>query len=500
MSIGTKLTLLLIVPLVAIMAVFGYVDDRRNRRVLHYELVREGRAVARTLQLAMEDYFRDRDLQDVRELVDKVTLYERILGLRVFNATGSLIYQSSSLTGQTFVFDEALLRVLRSGQTEESERRIDDQPTISFLLPLTSPTGVRIGALQVLQLASFIEDEARASQRAIFVLALAIALAVTVTVYLISYFSLVRPTRLLIQSFREVGAGDLNVRAPIRSRDEFGRLAREFNVMGERLSESERVLQGEQEKRRRAEEEMRVAQRLVSLGRLSAGLAHEIGTPLNVISGRVESLQRKIPADESAQRNVQIILSQIDRIARTVHGMLDFARERAPRLEQVDISRLLHGVVEFLDPRFERRGVEPRLELPEALPEIPADPDQLNQVFLNLSLNAVEAMPQGGILRIQVGVAPRPHPLRLGEPEAEYVSIAFVDTGHGMPTDVLAQVFDPFFTTKDVGEGSGLGLSIAYAIVQEHGGWIDIASEVGQGTRVTVYLPLGVRSALGGRP
>jgi two-component system NtrC family sensor kinase len=499
-TIAAKMTLLLVAPLVLLMAVFGYVDDRRSTRELHTELVREGRAVIRTMQLAMEDYFRDRDLQDVQELVDKVTLYERILGLRVFNADGELIYQSSSLIDQPFVFGEALRRVLREGRVEESERKINNEPTISFLAPLTSSTGTRFGALQVLQLGSFMQEAARVSRQSILLVTLIMALAVTVTVYLISYFNLSRPTRLLVHSFRDVGSGDLDVRVPIRSHDEFGRLAQEFNTMAERLDEAERVVQAEQDMRHRAEEAMRMSQRLVSLGRLSAGLAHEIGTPLNVISGRVEALQRKIPADETAQRNVQIILSQIDRIARTVHGMLDFARARSPQLKPVDLGKVLHSVIEFLDPRFERRGIEVQLALPEDLPAIAADPDQLSQVFLNLSLNAVEAMAHGGRLRIEVSIAARRNPLRPDDAESEYASVLFADSGHGIPPDVLTQVFDPFFTTKDVGEGSGLGLSIAYGIVQEHGGWIDVVSAVDQGTRITVNLPLDSLMAGGAEP
>lgn len=497
MNIGAKLTLLLVVPIMLLMAVFGYIDDRRTRRALHSELVLEGRSVARTLQLAMEDYFRNRDLQDVRELVDNVTLYERILGVRVFNAAGGLIYQSASLADQPFVFGEVLGRVLREGVTDQSERKIGNRPTISFLAPLTSPAGARFGALQVLQLASFMDEEARTSRQSILLLTLVMALAITATVFLISYFSLSRPTQMLVRSFRQVGSGDLSARVPVASRDEFGRLAQEFNAMAERLAEAERTVLAEQDLRRRAEKAMRMSQRLASLGRLSAGLAHEIGTPLNIISGRVETLQRKMSMDEAAERNLQSILGQIDRIARTVHGMLDFARARAPQLQPVDLTRVLHSVIEFLDPRFERRGIDVRLELPESLPWISADRDQLSQVFLNLSLNAVEAMPEGGRLEIAVSLATRISPLRPHDSEAEYATVVFGDTGHGIAPDVLAQVFDPFFTTKDVGEGSGLGMSIAYGIVQEHGGWIDVASEVNRGTRVTVNLPVDSQPARG---
>ncbi len=490
MSIGTKLTLLLTTPLVVLMALFGYLDDRRSRARLVVELAREGRTVARTLQLAMEDHLRDRQLEDVRELIDKVTLYERILGMRLFNAAGEITYESSNLQQYPPQFADELPVVLTEGRAVESRRTLGGEPVLSFLVPLSHTDGRRIGALQVLQLVSFIDDEARVSRQAVLLLTLAMILAVTVTVYLVSTFALRRPTEALVHRFREAGSGDLTSPIHIRSRDELGRLAEEFNAMCARLSEARQRIGDEQEKRRSAEKALRRAQHLAGLGRLAAGLAHEIGTPLNVISGRVESLQRKLPQDEGARRMVEIILGQIDRITRTVHGMLDFARAREPDLQPVSLVDVVRGTIEFLEPRFERKRIAVELRTADEPLRVHADPDQLNQVFLNLALNAIDAMPAGGRLIVEVELLAAASRDPAAHPPSPHAVVRFTDTGQGIPADALDHIFDPFFTTKEVGSGSGLGLSISYGIVEEHRGWIHVKSESGRGTSVTVYLPL----------
>ena len=489
MKLGTRLTLLLAAPLVLLMGLFGYLDDRRTRRHLQIELVREGRAVARTVQLAMEDYFRERDLEEVRDLVDEITRYERIHGLRVFDAAGNVIYQSSSLVDHPFQHADSLRAVLANGRAIEYERWILGDPGISFLLPLSDAPGHRFGALQVLQLGSFIKDELEASRRSLALLTTVLVLAVVAVVYLITYFGIARPSEELVRRFREVGAGKLGSRVQGHSGDEFGRLALEFNAMAQRLEDAHRSLDSEQQRRRLAEEALRRAQRLANLGRLAAGLAHEVGTPLNVISGRVESLQHKLPAEESLQQNLRIVLGQIDRISRTVHGMLDFGRFHKPTLQALEVGPVVRAVLEFLEPRLERKAIAARVDIPEDLPAIHADRDQVSQVVLNLVLNAIDAVDRGGRLEISAGASVRAHPYLAERPPALYASIAVRDDGHGISPEHLDQVFDPFFTTKAIGEGAGLGLSISYGIVQEHGGWIEIASRGERGTLVTVHLP-----------
>jgi len=296
-----------------------------------------------------------------------------------------------------------------------------------------------------------------------------------------------RPVEDLARSFREVGSGDLQALVKARRGDEFGRLAQEFNTMCERLEASQRSLLAVQEERRKMEARLRHAERLAALGRLAAGLAHEIGTPLNVIGGRAERLQRSLGDNEPASRSLTIICAQMERIARIVRGMLDFARMREPRLARTDVTPILARVLELLGQKFEEGGVRVVSSLPEEGGSVLADADQIHQVFLNLCANALDAMPRGGALRVSAARVVRRPPEGNGG-TVPFLAVTFEDTGAGIAPENLDRVFDPFFTTKDVGRGTGLGLSVSYGIVREHGGFIDIESEPGRGTRLTVYL------------
>jgi two-component system, NtrC family, sensor kinase len=487
--IGTKLVLSLSLPLIAIVALSGYLNLRRSRALLQEELTREGRSIARVTQLAMEDYLRDRQIEDARELVDQITGYERVLGCRLFSGDGALIHQSGNLAASPAIEGAILARVLRDGAPIETRDLHGRDTVVSFLYPLSSPEGRIVGAVQILQLESFVDEAARTARDFIIALTALMILATSVVILVVTRHSVGRPVEELVRSLREVGSGDLRARIPVQRRDEFGRLMQEFNSMGERLEESRGLLLAEQEERRRAEARMRNAERLASLGRLAAGLAHEIGTPLNVIAGRAEGLLRRLSGNELADKNLRIIATQIDRITRIVRGMLDFARVREPRLAPTEVSGVIGKVLEFLEPRFSEGRVRVEPLLAPGLPPVTADADQLHQVFLNLATNALDAMPRGGTLSIRAERVVRPH-FERGGPGRPYLAIAFEDTGVGIPPDHLHRVFDPFFSTKDVGRGTGLGLSISYGIMRDHGGWIDVESEAGRGARLSIYLPL----------
>jgi len=488
MTLGTRLALSLAGPLVLVMLLFGYIDQRTSRALLHDELAREGRAMARMVQIAMEDALRDRQIEDVRALVDKVTGYERVLGLRIFDNQGTVIYQPPDLAAYPFASAGALKTALERGTPSENHSRLGDQLVLTFIVPLRDPKGQILGALQLLQLESYIEEDARASRNSIATLTALMILVTTGIMFLVTRWSVERPVADLARSFREVGSGDLRARVPVRRGNEFGLLAQEFNGMCERLEESQRSLLNAQEERRHMEARLRHAERLAAIGRLAAGLAHEIGTPLNVIGGRAERLLRSLRDDEPATRSLKIICAQMERIARIVSGMLDFARMREPRLAKTDVAPILGKVLEFLGQRFEEVRVRVVASFRDGTGVVLADSDQIHQVFLNLCTNALDAMPGGGTLRVSAARVEKHHPEGNGE-VLPFVAVTFEDTGAGIPLENLDRVFDPFFTTKDVGRGTGLGLSISYGIVREHGGFFDVESEPGHGTRLTVYLP-----------
>ena len=488
-TIGNRLIVSLCIPLVAIMILFAWLDQKRSKALLREELVREGRAIALIAQLTMEDYLRDHQIQDAREMMDRVTGYERVLGVRLFDARGQMVYQSQAIGPSVPVQGSDLQRSLAERRTVESEWLLDDEPVISFFMPLRGPQGEPAGAVQILQHESFIAEAAGAARRSELTLTLIMILATAVVVILVTRVSVAAPVAALVQSLREIGGGELTARAPVRRRDEIGRLAAEFNGMAERLETARRQLLAGQEERRRMELELRNAERLASVGRLAAGLAHEIGTPLNVIGGRAEALQRGLPEREPAQKHLRIITDQIERISRIVRDMLDFARIRETRLQPVDISLVIRRVLELLDHRLAEAGVGAESDLPPDLPSVAADADRLHQVFLNLATNALDAMPGGGRLRF-MGRRAGGSGAEADPPGAGCVEVTVEDTGTGIASENLHRIFDPFFTTKEVGRGTGLGLAVSYGIVREHRGTIAVDSQPGLGSRFTVRLPI----------
>jgi signal transduction histidine kinase len=223
---------------------------------------------------------------------------------------------------------------------------------------------------------------------------------------------------------------------------------------------------------------------LAIAGQLAASLAHEIGTPLNSISGHVQLLARSKDADESTRRRLQIIEKQIDNIVRTVKQLLSWSHKFELKIELVDLRRVVEEAVLLSSPALQLRKIKVKLDLAKDCPKIYGDGGYLQQVFLNLINNSMDAMPRGGELRIET---------RQVDGDAREVAVRVADNGAGMSPDTLAHVFDPMFTTKRMGTGTGLGLAICEQIVHQHGGGIRVESEPGQGTTFMLVLPFDCR-------
>jgi len=217
------------------------------------------------------------------------------------------------------------------------------------------------------------------------------------------------------------------------------------------------------------------AERRASLATLIAGLAHEIGTPMNIIQGYAEMLDSSV-ADEEGRKRLHVIRKQIDRIAGVMKALLNMAKPSKMRHEQIRLGPIIQSSLNFLDENLKKQNIHPIVEFDSNL-DVRGDPGKLEQLFINLFLNASDAMPEGGELRVQV------------EKGNDEVVISIGDTGTGIRGEILARIFEPFFTTKDASLGNGLGLSVVKGIVEDHGGTIDVGSKVGKGTTFRITLP-----------
>jgi PAS domain S-box-containing protein len=228
------------------------------------------------------------------------------------------------------------------------------------------------------------------------------------------------------------------------------------------------------------QEQLRRTERLAELGTLASGMAHEIGTPMNVIMGRAEHLMQRT-SDEKTKKGLEIIVNQVERITKIMTQLLSMARRKPGERRATDLRRVIEDCLEVLQERLRKHRIRVEKEYRAHAGPAVVDPDQMSQVLLNLILNADHAMPDGGTLRLGL------------RSENDRIIMTIGDTGHGIPPEILPKIFTPFFTTKDVGKGTGLGLAVVHGIIEEHHGTIGVESEVGKGTVFTITLPLGER-------
>jgi signal transduction histidine kinase len=238
-------------------------------------------------------------------------------------------------------------------------------------------------------------------------------------------------------------------------------------------------------------EQLRHADRLATVGRLASGIAHELGTPLNVVSARAKMIMTGQAAGDEIATNARIVVEQSERMTRIIRQLLDFAKPRSPSRVGTDLDLIAQQIAAMLKPMADKRSVVIQVAVDKPAPHAEVDPSQMEQVLSNLVLNGIQAMQNPGTLTISIGTERIRPPAFHGGPEDEYVRISVQDQGEGIHEEDVPHVFEPFFTTKQVGEGTGLGLSVSRGIVREHGGWISAASRVNEGSCFSVYLPRG---------
>jgi PAS domain S-box-containing protein len=231
--------------------------------------------------------------------------------------------------------------------------------------------------------------------------------------------------------------------------------------------------------RRRLQQQMSRTEKLASIGQLASGVAHEINNPLGVIACYTNLVTKNKTLDEQARNDLSIIQKHTEQCKHVVEALLNFARIPSPSKEDCDISRCIQDVLTILEPQMKAENIRPSLDVKANRSTLAVDATQMLQVFMNVILNAIQAMAGGGRLNIQL----------TNDPDERGIRIHLSDTGHGIAEKYISRIYDPFFTTKAQGQGTGLGLAVSYGIVRQHGGDIDVVSSVGKGTTVSVWLP-----------
>lgn len=299
-----------------------------------------------------------------------------------------------------------------------------------------------------------------------------------------------RPIKKMIRTIRRIEGGDLSARMEEDKKDEFGLMAKSFNSMLESLDAAK------QEIEMCHSEQMQRAAKLASLGEIISGIAHEIKNPLTGISCAVQVFQSELGEDDSRKAVTSEILNHIKRLDRTVKDLLNYAKPKPPSFLPLKIDDVLNKAVFFVYPEAKKQNVSIDTSVEGEIPDVMMDPDQMQQVFLNLMINAVQAMPDGGKLKITTLKSDinKEEDCKIIKllPGEKAVIVRFEDTGKGIEDEYLDSIFDPFFTKKS--KGTGLGLAISRRIVHEHGGEIVVKSEVRKGSVFSIYLPVMQKS------
>ena len=480
MRLAIKVMSLVLVVIVVVLSVDGYLSVQREVKLFLSGMKHDAHFVGQAIKGLVVDVWQTSGQERALALIARANNVEHQIRIRWVwledQAAGRHAPQAPPATLEAVV------------QGKEVCFEHKDETGTDFLytyVPVRVEAG-RTGALELSESMSRLSAYAHDSFVRILILAGVILLAATFVLVLASSWLIQRPLDQLVKKTRRIGAGDLSGTLQLSGRDELAKLATEINRMCRQIDEAQEATRSETEQRLAALEQLRHAERLTTLGRLSAGVAHELGTPLNVVAGRAKLITDPAMTREEVVESAGIIREQAGRMTKIIQDLLNFARRRRPKKAPADLETIARHVVKMLEPAARKNGVELRITTTPALPLITVDEVQMEQVLMNLVMNGIEAMPEGGIVAVKLSKDDRPD--EVGR-RREYLVISVTDEGEGIAGGDLHHIFEPFFTRKDVGKGSGLGLSIAHGIVEEHDGWIEVKSEPGKGAAFAVFLP-----------
>jgi signal transduction histidine kinase len=477
MKLATRLWLAIIAAVVLLLSTIALVERRHEEEVLIDVTTRDRRFFAHTLQAALSFNPGGSDpVSEARAMIARHDLIDT-------HATSQLVSLGGPSDLKRPDLDEAQHAALVSGEVVV---KIDGDEVLTYVPLSSGEFGIAV---------EFTESHAPyQSIESVSLYGLATQLSAVGCVAGLIMFVLVRlfvatPIAALTSLTREIAAGNLSARTPVISTPELNELAGEMNRMAESLQKARLALEESEAERVGALENLRHADRLRTVGQLASALAHELGTPLNIVSGYARMIESESELAPEHRAHGQVIHEQVQRMADIVRRLLDYSRREPPRTERIDLSSLVLRAAGTLEPLSRKRGVRVRVTEPEQSVHVIADGHHLLQVFTNLMVNAIHASENASLVQVDIEVRFAKPPVGKNLRAGKYAVIALHDQGSGIAKDDLPRLFEPFFTRKPSGEGTGLGLSVAQGIVAEHRGWIEVESTLSVGTTFRVFLP-----------
>ena len=507
-SLKAKVILSVIIVVVVIEGIFLYLNIRSLSQQMIEKTEEEAFNLSETIRLSIRNAMIKDRRDEYQRIIDDVARRKGIAEVRIFNKQGQITVSSDESKVGTVVDKqaEACYGCHKEGEAKvllpsDSKTRIyhtEKKSLLGLINPIYNEPSCyschpkTLNVLGVLDTTISLEDFEKeraqiSNQMVISGIISVIVLSFLLSLLLTRFVN--RPIDKLLSATKKAAHGDLNQTVSIRTHDELGELSDSFNHMISELKRSRdaieewtetlehRVLQRTQELQQ-VQDQLVHAGKMAALGELAAGVAHEINNPLTGVLTFSSLLLKKVDPNHPWKKDLETIVQQTSRCRNIVKGLLDFARQRKPDKREWDVHMIIEKILSLLEQQAPFQNIEIIKEF-KALPMLFIDGDQIQQVFMNIMLNAADAMAgNGGRLTIRTALTD------------EMAEVSFTDTGCGIPKEYLTKLFDPFFTTKTTGKGTGLGLAISYGIVKSHNGDIKVESEAGKGSTFRVKLPI----------
>jgi two-component system NtrC family sensor kinase len=523
-GLKAKITLLIIFIVAGVLFLTGYLDYHFAEKDQINLFLDRNVYIAKQIDVGIPDQRIMSEIPHIRDEVEEWLLSRPSLmeiDIFLFSSKGWETVVSTSkrnVPKAPLTLSNAQIRQLKKDKYLSFLRQTEDEEGLEVIVPLHSGTKVT-GGIRVVSSLNEAQSYLSKKRDRATILTFSSILVILVTLTLLFGKLVGNPIQKLVEAMSRAEKGNLEAEVRLRSGDELGELGRHFNRMLKTIRETHeqnvqllsQVNQFNEELTKKIEtatselakrnEELKLlnealfesqrqlsqSEKLAALGQVTATMAHQIGTPLNSISGYIQLMLQEGSFSLTDRERMTIIESQLDRLADSVKNILSFTRQPEPQLKPLDINGMLEELIHLSEPWFLARKVRLLSSLSSPLALVLGDPTHLQTLFLNLISNALDAMPNGGDLTIATQPSSSPPPSGTGD---GWVQVSVTDTGIGITEESKKRIFDPFFTTKKLGEGTGLGLAICEKIIREHLGRLDVESEVGKGSTFTVRLPV----------
>ena len=493
-QIWTKLAIGFTATAILIVGLYGAYQLLNEQADLRDAAEQDLRLMGTTVQVAVANALRDRQAADVDAILSAVRQRDASLEMQVFDNNDAVIAGSRD-NGE---IGESVRQTMRDAQaTSHGVIRFEGRTGLLHIVgafPIRDAAGLNVGTVVFVRPLNELRRDLTAELRSAILSLVTLVIGLAIAGWFLASMYVRGPVLDLVRAMQAVRAGDLSAKASFRRADELGRAAEEFNAMMSDLVDARARLIAAIAARDALELRLQRADKLVTVGQLSAGLAHEIGQPLQVLNGRARALAGRTDVPAEVRRNAEILARESDRITRIVEQLLSFSRQTVPTRTQTHLETPIRHIVELFEVEASRHDVTIELHSSDLLPSANVDVDQVQQVVMNLLSNAVRATPPGGRVRVSVDASSFARATDVPHPS---VALVVEDTGEGIPEALLPRIFEPFFTTRSQIGGTGLGLAVVKAIVDAHGGTIAVESQASRGTRVIVHFPVTASMAGG---